>query len=141
MAEKNGNNNGIAHNALAFGSRVKGNIVSDSDFRVDGAVEGKIECTGRVVIGPNGSLIGDVVCANADIMGTLKGNVVVSDTLSLKSTANVVGDIKTQILVIEPAAIFCGTCDMGIKGSSNSKESKYEIKEETILVSDEESKN
>ncbi len=131
MAKENGNSNGIAHNALAFGSQVKGNIVSDSDFRVDGSVEGKIECTGRVVIGPKGSLIGDVVCSNADIMGSLKGNVDVSDTLSLKSTANVIGDIKTKVLVIEPEAVFSGTCDMGVKTSS---------KEESVFIA-EESKN
>lgn len=137
MAKENGNNNGIAHNALAFGSRVKGNIVSDSDFRVDGAVEGTIECTGRVVIGPNGSLIGDVVCANADIMGSLKGNVDVSDTLSLKSTANVLGDIKTRTLVIEPDAIFSGTCDMGEKASSTSNKNG---EKESVLVAEDSKK-
>lgn len=113
MAKEVVNNNGIAHNALAFGSNLKGNIVSDSDFRVDGTVEGKIDCSGRVIIGPKGVIIGDVVCANADIMGSLKGNISVQDTLSLKSTANVVGDIKTKVLVIEPEAVFCGSCDMG----------------------------
>lgn len=117
MAKEIANNSGISHNALASGSIIKGNIVSDSDFRVDGSVEGKIECSGRVVIGPNGSLIGDIVCTNAEIMGELKGNIKVSDTLSLKSSANVVGDIKTKVLVIEPDAIFCGTCDMGEKDS------------------------
>jgi len=118
MAKEIVNNSGIAHNALATGSIIKGNIVSDSDFRVDGTVEGKIDCSGRVIIGPNGSLIGNIVCSNADIMGTLKGNIKVSDTLSLKSTANVMGDIKTKILVIEPEAIFCGTCDMGDKAAA-----------------------
>jgi cytoskeletal protein CcmA (bactofilin family) len=113
MAKEIVNNNGIAHNALACGSKLNGNIVSDSDFRVDGAVEGKIECSGRVIIGPKGSIVGNVECSNADIMGYLKGNLLVSDTLSLKSTAKVIGDIKTKVLVIEPEAVFSGTCDMG----------------------------
>ncbi len=129
MAKENGTNNGIAHNALAFGSCVKGNIVSDSDFRVDGAVEGKIECSGRIVIGPKGSLIGDIFCTNADIMGDLKGNINVSDTLSLKSTSHVVGDIKTKILVIEPEAIFSGTCDMGVKTTAQ-KSSEYFVEDD-----------
>jgi cytoskeletal protein CcmA (bactofilin family) len=114
MAKEVINSSGIAHNALASGSTIKGNIVCDSDFRIDGTVEGKIECSGRVVIGPNGTLIGDIVCINADIMGKLKGNVVVSDTLALKSSANVFGDVKTKVLVIEPSAVFCGSCDMGV---------------------------
>lgn len=122
MAKEVVNNSGIAHNALAFGSRLKGNIVSDSDFRVDGSVEGKIECSGRVIIGPKGSVVGDITCANADIMGSLKGNIIVQDTLSLKSTANVIGDIKTKVLVIEPEAIFCGSCDMGDEKPAPSQE-------------------
>lgn len=134
MAKEIVNNNGISHNALASGSLIKGNIVSDSDFRVDGSVEGKIDCSGRVVIGPNGSLVGNIVCTNAEIMGSLKGNIKVSDTLSLKSTANVIGDIKTKILVIEPEAVFCGTCDMGVKGSSK----EYVVTEEPLLVAEEE---
>ncbi len=129
MAKEVVNNNGIAHNALAFGSRLKGNIVSDSDFRVDGAVEGKIECSGRVVIGPKGSVIGDIICSNSDIMGELKGNIIVSDTLSLKSTANVSGDIKTKVLVIEPEAIFCGSCDMG---DGNAVSQEFQVQEEKV---------
>jgi cytoskeletal protein CcmA (bactofilin family) len=120
MAKEVPVNNGIAHNAIATGSKIKGNIVTDSDFRLDGSVEGKIECSGRLVIGPNGTMVGDIICTNADIMGSLKGNVAVSDTLSLKSTANLIGDIKTKVLVIEPEAIFCGTCDMGVKASPQS---------------------
>ncbi|MBN1464059.1 MAG: polymer-forming cytoskeletal protein [Paludibacteraceae bacterium] len=136
MAKEIVTNNGISHNALASGSHIKGNIVCDSDFRVDGSVEGKIDCTGRVVIGPNGALVGDINCLNADIMGTLNGNIKVTDTLSLKSTAKVYGDIKTKVLVIEPEAIFCGTCDMGAKNSSVKEKVKEfsKVDEPSILT-------
>ncbi len=104
----------VSHSVLAAGSRVKGDVISDGDFRVDGAVEGKIQCAGRLVIGQKGLVVGDIECVNADILGTLKGNMSVSDTLSLKSTANVTGDIlKTKTLIIEPSAVFCGSCTMG----------------------------
>ena len=33
--------------------------------------------------------------------------------LSLKETARVVGEIKIKTLMIEPNALFTGTCDMG----------------------------
>ncbi|MDR1678663.1 MAG: polymer-forming cytoskeletal protein [Prevotellaceae bacterium] len=128
MAKEITPNTGLAHNVLAGGSLLKGNIVSDSDFRVDGTVEGKIQCSGRVVIGPKGEIIGDIECNNADIMGNLKGNIVVTDTLSLKSTANVRGDIKTKVLIIEPEAVFCGTCDMG--NSEKAALSEFIVSEE-----------
>jgi cytoskeletal protein CcmA (bactofilin family) len=45
-------------------------------------------------------------------MGNVKGTLHITDTLSLKSTAKVEGDIDTKILSIEPQAVFSGTCDM-----------------------------
>jgi cytoskeletal protein CcmA (bactofilin family) len=119
-------NTGVPHNALAFGSKLKGNISADSDFRIDGLVQGEINCTGKVIIGPKGKLEGNIICVNAEIMGDVKGNIVVSDTLSLKASSVVKGDIKTKILIIEPEAVFSGFCDM----SSSLTEASFEVSEE-----------
>lgn len=105
-----------ASNAIAQGTVIKGNVTSRTDFRVDGFIEGKIDCQGRVTVGAEGKVVGDIVCVNADILGKVEGNMRVADTLSLHSTANVKGDVSTKVLVIEPQAVFCGSCDM--KGSS-----------------------
>ena len=43
---------GGLHNTLAAGTVVKGNIVAESDFRLDGKIEGDIHCHGKIVIGP-----------------------------------------------------------------------------------------
>ncbi len=106
-------NLGIAHNVLASGSKIKGNITADSDFRIDGEVEGDIVCSGKVVIGTQGLLKGNLNCQNAEIMGRVNGKIVVSELLFLKETAKFMGDIKTKTLMIEPKAIFSGTCEMG----------------------------
>lgn len=111
MTEKN-INSGIVYNMLATGSKIKGDFSSDSDFRIDGRFEGNISCKGKVIIGTNGVLLGNLTCTNAEIMGTTEGTLTISEMLSLKSTAKVKGDIKTKILMIEPKALFCGTCDM-----------------------------
>ena len=87
----------------------------------DQAVEMIYACKGKVVIGTNGNLIGNLTCTNAEIMGTTEGTINVSEMLSLKSTAKVKGDIKTKTLMIEPKAIFCGTCDMEISKQAEKK--------------------
>lgn len=120
MAEKN-INSGIIYNMLATGSKIKGEFSSDSDFRIDGTFEGNITCKGKVVIGTNGKLVGNLICTNAEIMGTTEGTITVSEMLSLKSTAKVKGDIKTKTLMIEPKAIFCGTCDMEMPKQTEKK--------------------
>ncbi len=114
-------NMGMAHNVLAFGSKVKGNITADSDFRIDGEVEGDLNCTGKVVIGPQGALKGNLTCQNAEIMGRVEGKMVVSELLSLKESARVYGEMKTKTLLIEPKAIFTGTCDMGQPAQPSAK--------------------
>ena len=100
------------HNTLSYGTKVTGDIYAEADFRLDGTVEGTVECKGKMIIGTKGVMIGTLTCANAEIMGYVKGTVHISDTLTLKSTAKVEGDIDTKILSIEPQATFTGSCDM-----------------------------
>jgi cytoskeletal protein CcmA (bactofilin family) len=112
MAKEIVQNVGAMYNALTNGSKIVGKIIADSDFRIDGEVEGEIVCNGKVVIGPNGVLKGTISCTNAEIVGRVIGDIVVSESLTLKSSANIEGDVKTKILVVEPNAIFNGTCSM-----------------------------
>jgi cytoskeletal protein CcmA (bactofilin family) len=112
MAKEIVSNPGAMYNALTNGSKIVGKILADSDFRIDGEVEGEIICSGKVIIGPNGILRGSISCVNAEIIGTVLGDIIVSDTLTLRSTANIKGDVKTKVLVVEPNAIFNGTCSM-----------------------------
>jgi len=103
---------GTEHNTLAFGTKVVGEIQAENNFRIDGTVEGTIVCKGKVIIGSKGMMEGTLTCVSAEVMGYFKGKIYVSDTLSLKSTAKVEGEIRTKTLSIEPNAIFIGTCDM-----------------------------
>ena len=103
---------GSEYNTLAFGTKIVGEILAENNFRIDGMVEGSIVCKGKVIIGTKGLIEGSLTCASAEIIGSFKGKIIVSDTLSLKSTAKVEGEIKTKILSIEPNAVFTGTCDM-----------------------------
>jgi cytoskeletal protein CcmA (bactofilin family) len=109
---KDSNSSGIAHNALAIGTMVKGNIQAGEDLRIDGKVEGLIECAGKVVIGPQAEIVGDIHCTNADITGKVNGNLLIKETLSMKSTCVFSGDVVAGSLEIEPGAIFNGTCKM-----------------------------
>jgi len=112
MAKEVVNNIGAMYNALTNGSKIVGKIFADSDFRIDGEVEGTITCSGKVVIGQKGVLKGSISCTNAEIIGTVEGDIVVAETLSLRGTAVIVGDVKTKILMVEPNAVFNGTCSM-----------------------------
>lgn len=106
------NNNSVV-NIIGQGTSILGDINSNGDIRIDGTLKGSIKTEGKVVLGKEGIVEGDVVCQNADISGTIKAKITVSNLLSLKETAKLNGDIVTNKLSIEPGAEFTGSCSMG----------------------------
>lgn len=100
-------------NRIVTGTRIEGEISTDSNIRIDGEVKGTITAKGRLVVGATGSIEGQVVCENADIEGKIVGQISVNGLLSLKSTARLECDIATKKLAIEPGAVFSGNCTMG----------------------------
>ena len=103
---------GLMFNALTAGSKIVGNISADSDFRIDGLIEGDLNCTGKVVIGEAGRVKGTVVCQHAEILGLMEGKIHCGQQLSLRSSGKIVGDVQTKTLIVEPGALFNGTCSM-----------------------------
>lgn len=110
--KENGLSSGIVCNSLTYGSKIIGKVVADKDFRIDGEIEGEIICNGKIVIGQNGLLKGNAQCTNAEILGKVEGKIEVAETLSLRGTAHVAGEVYTKILLVEPKAILNGTCSM-----------------------------
>ncbi|MCD4773441.1 MAG: polymer-forming cytoskeletal protein [Bacteroidales bacterium] len=100
-------------NLIENGTKIKGDIESNGDFRIDGTLIGSIKSKGKIVVGTTGSVEGDISCRNADISGKVKAQVNITELLSLKASADISGDIKTAKLSIEPGAKFSGTCNMG----------------------------
>lgn len=101
-----------ALNLVGSATIIKGEVTSKGDIRIDGKIIGKIHSEGKVVIGSTGSVEGDIICANADFSGKVKGKADVNELLTLKASAEFTGDIITDKLAIEPGAFFSGSCSM-----------------------------
>ena len=99
-------------NRIVEGTIIKGDIVSQADFRLDGELVGNFTSTGKIVIGPMGSVTGDIKCINADIEGRFNGRIEVEELLSIKSKATIQGEVLTGQLSVEPGAMFTATCNM-----------------------------
>lgn len=99
-------------NLINAGTIIDGNIECQGDIRFDGVLTGNLSTKGKLVIGANGDIKGDIICANCDIEGNVEGKIAVSELLSFKATARFIGDIVTGKLAIEPGAIFSGKCSM-----------------------------
>lgn len=109
---KNNQATGLTHNALEIETVIIGNITAPKDLRIDGNVQGNIECSGKVVLGQTGSISGNIQCATAEISGKIIGNICAQQSLTLKSSSIFEGDIDTASLIIEPGATLNGQCKM-----------------------------
>ena len=106
-------------NRIVEGTSIKGDIVSPADFRLDGHLIGNFESKGKLVIGPAGSLTGDVQCKNCDIEGKYKGKILVTELLNVKLKSSVQGEVVCGKLSVEPGADFSASCIMNQNSKSH----------------------
>ena len=106
-------------NALAKGTDVEGTVRCESDLRIDGTLKGKLFCKAKLIIGPTGAIEGEAHCQNAVVEGRFKGTLKVTDSLNVRETADVEGDISTNKLTVSNGARFNVSCNMETGASIN----------------------
>src|SRR5687768_10747951 len=100
-------------NTIGKGTFLEGNVETYGNIRIEGKITGNVKSKSKVALGPSSVVQGNIVSQNADIEGEVKGKLEISELLVLKATAIINGDIVTGKLVVEPGAIFNGSCKMG----------------------------
>ncbi|MFV0419706.1 MAG: polymer-forming cytoskeletal protein [Dysgonomonas sp.] len=100
------------HSLLSQSTTFSGEISSKDDLRIDGCLEGNISCEGKVIIGPDGSVTGNIRSQSIELMGKINGDIIVYDIVRLKSASYFKGEITAVNLEIEAGANFFGTCKM-----------------------------
>ncbi|MBY0434193.1 MAG: polymer-forming cytoskeletal protein [Cyclobacteriaceae bacterium] len=100
-------------NVIGKGTTLEGNIETYGNIRIEGRIHGNIKSKSKIALGHSSHVDGNIVAQNADVEGQVKGKIEISEVLVLKSTAVVHGDISTGKLVVEPGAVFNGSCKMG----------------------------
>ena len=106
-------NGGNGTTLISAGTTLKGDISSNSDLRIDGAIIGNVSSTAKIVIGASGTIEGDISGNQADIVGKVSGNIKTKELLQLRGDCIVNGNVHAAKLQIEPTAVFNGQCHMG----------------------------
>ncbi len=101
-------------NVIGKGTVLEGNIETYGNIRIEGRINGHIKSKSKIALGTGSHVEGNITAQNADIEGEVKGKVDITELLILKATAVVHGDIITGKLVVEPGAMFNGSCKMGM---------------------------
>lgn len=100
-------------NVIGKGTSLEGNIETYGNIRIEGRIKGNIKSKSKIALGHSSHVDGNVHAQNADIEGEVRGKIEISEMLVLKATCVVHGDISTGKLVVEPGAVFNGSCKMG----------------------------
>jgi len=104
-------------NSLVIGTSVEGTISADNDIRIDGKLTGNLKCKGKVIIGAQGEVNGEINCQNAVIEGKFDGLLKIKDLLIVKESARITGDVDTDKLNVDGGAVFNVNCKMGSGGA------------------------
>ena len=131
-ANTTGSEPGASQNRINEGTHISGDITSNGFFRIDGFVEGTVTTPSKVVLGKNGVVKGNLSCENADIAGNFTGNLNVSKLLTLRSSANIKGEVLVGKLSVEPGAIFNATCSMQPAQPSQQKPNQSTVHDSSV---------
>ena len=78
--------------------------------RIDGDVDGNLDVSGRIIVGENARIRGDVRSQLITIGGGIQGDVIAPESITILSTGMVLGNILTKKLQIEDTVVLNGKC-------------------------------
>lgn len=87
---------------------LRGEMMGEGDLHVQGQVEGKINLAGTVVILEGASVQADIAATEIIVAGVVRGNLTASNKVELSPTGYLVGDIRTQALIVREGASVNG---------------------------------
>jgi cytoskeletal protein CcmA (bactofilin family) len=96
---------------------IKGELEGSEDLTIEGQVEGKIELRDHTLtVGQSGVVKAQVFAKSVVVLGELVGNMNASETVDIRESGSVDGDIVAPKVAIAEGAHFRGSIDMQRKG-------------------------
>ena len=102
---------------LGAGTNYHGKLHFQGAVRIDGNFQGEVVSEGTLVIGQEAVVDGQVKVGQLVLSGKIKGEVEAKTKVVLHKTANLQGNIRTPVLVVEEGAVLEGELVMGGAGS------------------------
>lgn len=110
-SKKNQVNTNRIDSLIGQGTEIVGNVRFKGGLRLEGSVIGDVSIgdePGVLMIGPMGSIQGNVHVSHLIVDGTLQGKAYADSMIELRSTARVVGDLHYNSIEMHAGSIFQG---------------------------------
>jgi cytoskeletal protein CcmA (bactofilin family) len=110
-----------AVSVLCKGITIHGEVTGSEDLQIDGELRGSVKLAGgRVVIGTDGRMNGNIEAREVIVRGELKGNLRANDLVLVGPTGRWEGDSVSPRLVIEDGAVVSGKLEVAQPGDKKS---------------------
>ena len=106
----------VSQTVLGAGTQFEGTLRAEGHVRIDGTFVGDISTKGRILIGEQAKIDGDLVGEAVDVAGLVKGDIV-SRRVSVTRTGRIVGDLHLEKLATEEGGFIQGLVRMEEKVS------------------------
>jgi len=100
---------------LGDNANFKGIFSTDGPFRIDGNFKGKINSTGKVIIGKSGKAECILIAKVIIVGGTVKGDIIAEDKVIVLKTGEIIGNIYSTSVNMDDGVIFNGSCKIYTK--------------------------
>jgi cytoskeletal protein CcmA (bactofilin family) len=119
--------NGATERASIIGPTLvfKGDLSAEEDLLIQGRIEGSITHTQRLTVGAQGTVKANIRAQILVIEGSVEGDLQADNSVLVKETARIRGNIFAPSVSIVEGASFSGNIDMG--GKSGQAQGKTEI--------------
>lgn len=101
-----------SQSVIAADVEITGNVRCTGSLRIDGKLDGELNCTADALIGKNSTIKGNIVVNSVTVEGNVQGNITAKDRIEMKSTAKVSGDISAKRLAVEDGVTFIGRSEV-----------------------------
>ncbi len=92
---------------------IKGEVTGPESLHIDGRLEGSISLAdNRVTVGKDGVVAADISAGEIVVLGEVRGNLVASSRVDIRSEGSLTGDVVAQRISIQEGAFFKGSIDL-----------------------------
>lgn len=116
--QKNKKNPDAVETVLGDGATFEGNVSCEGSMKVEGTLKGDVKASNTVVVGPNGSVAGDISAGEVIVFGEINGKID-AKALEIKSTGKITGEVLVETLVTEAGGAMMAKCEMKTSAKSD----------------------
>jgi cytoskeletal protein CcmA (bactofilin family) len=103
---------GDVHTFFGKGAEFDGKLTFDGSVRIDGKFTGEIHTKDTLVVGEGANVNAEISAGTVVINGTVEGNIRTTQSVDLRHTGKIRGNVETPSLSVERGSFFEGSCKM-----------------------------